>query len=436
MEAALRVVKEFMAEVEPGTVEGQDALRLVRFFVEVERVGCAGRTRYALRTESTNNDPGHGQSSSGSWFAEQTGTSVSEANADLRFARSVSRHKDIEVAFNACEISKAQAAEIASVADVAPDMAGELVRRAKEMSFGGLVAHCRQLKAAIRSKEEAEARQERVRRGRSVTTWIGEDGLGRLLAKLSPENLNRVTAALEPLRQEIFERSRAEGERLGYDAYLADALVEALTSESSSKKSPTGKKVTESTKNTLVRIRVDLSALLRGETEPGETCSLIGFDEPIPVARVRELIPGSILELIATRGTDVRTICTDSRYVSKAIQAALDERDRSCVVTGCARTYPLEHHHVVGFADGGSTSIDNLATLCRAHHDLVTNKGYTLEGPPGHWKLHPPGPSGPRAPEACDTEQTPGAHTGKEPPGPAPPRRRTQSVGPAQSKLL
>jgi hypothetical protein len=59
-------------------------------------------------------------------------------------------------------------------------------------------------------------------------------------------------------------------------------------------------------------------------------------------------------------------------------------RDRTCVFPHCnrpARTCDLDH--VVAHAEGGSTSSDNLACLCRLHHRLKTHGGwsYQMVGP-------------------------------------------------------
>jgi hypothetical protein len=53
-------------------------------------------------------------------------------------------------------------------------------------------------------------------------------------------------------------------------------------------------------------------------------------------------------------------------------------RDRTCVFPHChrpARACDLDH--IVAHAEGGSTSSDNLACLCRLHHRLKTHGGWT-----------------------------------------------------------
>jgi hypothetical protein len=63
------------------------------------------------------------------------------------------------------------------------------------------------------------------------------------------------------------------------------------------------------------------------------------------------------------------------RTVTPAIRRALDARDRGCTWDGCdAPLAWCDAHHVVHWVDGGSTSLDNMALLCRRHH-TATHEG-------------------------------------------------------------
>ena len=66
---------------------------------------------------------------------------------------------------------------------------------------------------------------------------------------------------------------------------------------------------------------------------------------------------------------------TRSRHVPAAVKRAVWERDGSrCAFVGrqgrCRETGFLELHHVVPYADGGSTSVANLQLRCRSHNAL------------------------------------------------------------------
>jgi len=124
-------------------------------------------------------------------------------------------------------------------------------------------------------------------------------------------------------------------------------------------------------------VRIDLDALLRGHTLPGEICE-IDNQGPIPVAMARDLANDSFLRLVFHRSGDIRAVSHFGRTINRSLRTALAFRDRCCVVPGCAVSYGLEIDHVRPFAGGGPTQLDNLALLCHHHHYLKTNEGWTL----------------------------------------------------------
>ena len=62
-----------------------------------------------------------------------------------------------------------------------------------------------------------------------------------------------------------------------------------------------------------------------------------------------------------------------------AIRRALEVRDRGCAFPGCDRPPGwADAHHIVHWADGGQTSIDNLVLLCGAHHRVIHHDDWTV----------------------------------------------------------
>jgi hypothetical protein len=79
---------------------------------------------------------------------------------------------------------------------------------------------------------------------------------------------------------ELFAEARRTGAREPSQAYLADALVELVTS-------PRGDGPHRP--RALVHLRVDLGALRRGNTSAGELCEIAGVG-PVSVTTARELL--------------------------------------------------------------------------------------------------------------------------------------------------
>jgi hypothetical protein len=92
-----------------------------------------------------------------------------------------------------------------------------------------------------------------------------------------------------------------------------------------------------------------------------------------------------------------------TRVVPPAVRTALFVRDRGCVFPGCDRPPPwTDAHHVIHWADGGPTSLDNLVLLCRRHHRAVHEGRRTLvRGPTGHWTAAAHERDGPAAPRVA-----------------------------------
>src|SRR5215813_56622 len=67
-----------------------------------------------------------------------------------------------------------------------------------------------------------------------------------------------------------------------------------------------------------------------------------------------------------------------TRTIPPAMRRALHHRDRGCRFPGCGGRFG-QGHHIHHWAQGGPTTLSNLALLCRRHHRAVHEEGYQLE---------------------------------------------------------
>jgi hypothetical protein len=157
-------------------------------------------------------------------------------------------------------------------------------------------------------------------------------------------------------------------------------------------------------------VRVDLDALLRGHVE-GDECCEIDNQGPIPVAMARDLANDSFLRVVFHQAGDIRAVHHLGRTINQQLRTALVFRDRTCVVPGCGTSFGLEIDHIVPFAEGGPTTLDNLALLCHHHHFLKTYEGWVLSnegtGPNGtpRWRFEPQPPFGQEPGLGMDTDE-------------------------------
>ena len=124
-------------------------------------------------------------------------------------------------------------------------------------------------------------------------------------------------------------------------------------------------------------LRLDYTALARGDVEDGEVCEIAGLG-PIPVSTARELLGESILKLVITKGVDVANITHLGRKPTVAQQVALWWRDPCCTRVGCTQVARLQKDHRDDWAKTHHTRFDELDHLCPADHDLKTRHGWAL----------------------------------------------------------
>jgi hypothetical protein len=67
--------------------------------------------------------------------------------------------------------------------------------------------------------------------------------------------------------------------------------------------------------------------------------------------------------------------------VGPRIAITLHHRDRGCRFPGCGVRFG-QGHHLRHWAQGGPTTLSNLALLCRRHHRAVHEEGFEVERQP------------------------------------------------------
>lgn len=378
LQAIVRTLREAVSQLEPKCLSAAEAVGLVKLFAEAERLCAAGRTLAARQVERSGAWRKEGHRSAAHWVAATTRVSVGQAVGMMETARRLEDLPATTGAFATGRLSEAQVREVAAAAAANPGQETELLQAAHTESVSALRERCRRVRACATDEREA---YERIRRGRYLRHWTDPEGAFRLEARLTPDDGATVLAGMEPDRQRIFAEARASGRRESSEAYAADALVAMSGFKSDGKGGPVA----------TVHVRVDRSALVRGHAVSGEVCEIPGIG-PIPVAAARRLADDAILKAFVTDGADVTAVAHLGRTIPARLRTALEARDPTCVVPGCDTRKGLEIDHRIPFAEGGPTTLDNLARLCKWHHYLKSHHGYRLGGIPGNWTWSGPDP--------------------------------------------
>jgi Domain of unknown function (DUF222)/HNH endonuclease len=101
---------------------------------------------------------------------------------------------------------------------------------------------------------------------------------------------------------------------------------------------------------------------------------------PISASTVQRLAcDANITRVVMGPDSAVLDVGRTHRLPSLTTRRALRTRDRGCQWPGCDREAAwTAAHHLVHWANGGATEIENLVLLCHRHHRLVHEGGWTL----------------------------------------------------------
>jgi hypothetical protein len=87
-----------------------------------------------------------------------------------------------------------------------------------------------------------------------------------------------------------------------------------------------------------------------------------------------------VMRAVIGANSEVLDIGRQHRTIPNHIRRALIIRDKGCAFPGCGtRPRQCHGHHVVSWAHGGPTSLDNLVLLCGAHHRLMHHGPWTVK---------------------------------------------------------
>ena len=225
--------------------------------------------------------------------------------------------------------------------------------------------------------------EKRIHAKRCLRRYRGAEGAEHLHATGTTATMARIDAALKPIVDQIFKHARTEGIRDPLEAYLYDALVELADRPAGDQPAP------QQRIRHLGVLRIDWEALIRGCTQPGETCEIAGLG-PISVDAAREMLGESILKLVITHGVDVVNVTHLGRGPNLAQKIALLWQQPTCSRQGCNRRARLEYDDREEYRKVRCTTIGNTDPLCDPDDDLKTYQAWELVEGKGKRPMVPP----------------------------------------------
>ena len=335
--------------------------------LQAERVDALIRGEHRLRVELL--DELAALEAEGSWEADGARTlpewlvaryavSIGTAREWLRVARALAGLPRIRETYVTGGLSWDQLRALVKVADVETD--AEWARRAPGMTVAELrAAHVRM------TKDDAAVAHE----DRNVRWWFNPDKPGFHMTVQMGDTEGAALATWLTRRANQYPADPETGFHDFFEARCADALHELAANALAN--DPDLDRAT-------VLVLAPLDTLLDG------TGTATLADGPaIASDTLRRLVCDARIQLAITDPDHGpvgvgRTARTVPPWLNRLVRA----RDRGCRFPGCHRTRFTHAHHLVHWADGGPTDLDNLVTLCSYHHRLVHEHGWQVTGNP------------------------------------------------------
>ena len=255
-----------------------------------------------------------------------------------------------------------------------------LLKAAETMDPGQFVGVAKQFEHQV-DAEGALDQANRAHQRRYFQLGEPSNGLVRVEGQLVIEAAARLRTAMEPYMKPSKNDERSAGQR------AHDALVELCRrADMANSRHANGRDGSAPRVQLIIKTTVDTLASIEG-APAGE----LEWGGTLPAETVRRMACDSAITRITGLGELEQEITHASRTIPPATRRALVARDQHCVFPGCDRPSPwCDGHHLVFWADGGPTKLENLGLVCGPHHRKLHEEGWTLNRKDGRWTATPP----------------------------------------------
>ena len=325
------------------------------------------------------------------WLSWRVGLDLGAARERVRVARALGTLPLFAQALAGGELSYAKVRALTRVAT--PETEARLLG----VGRAGTAAHVERIVRGWRCVDRRAEARETTRRhaSRALHVYQDEDGMVVLRGRLEPEMgallLQALAAARESLYQRGRERARAatgfgnvSAETPPMAQQQADAL--ALLAETALHH---GLDPGTPGERYQVVVHVDAQVLADPE-QPGQSV-LEGGTRVSAETSQRLACDASRVVMRHDGEGRLLEIGARTRTIPPALRRALHHRDQGCRFPGCGLPF-TQGHHLRHWAEGGPTTLSNLALLCRRHHRAVHEEGYQVARlPDGALQFRRPG---------------------------------------------
>jgi hypothetical protein len=292
----------------------------------------------------------------------------------VRVARALEQMPNVRRALDEGELSMSAARVLASAhqADAVAFERSEaqLVEAARIHSVHDLQRVVGFWREAV-DRDRTPDREEMLRARRRLHASVSMLGMVRIDGDLDPETGETLMTALRAVLDAESRSGNTQDERTPAQR-RADALGEVCRQWLDLAERPT-----VAGERPHLTVTVDADALRAGSGE-----AELDHTGPVGAALARRLgCDASVMRVVMAGRSEPLDVGRRTHVVPPSMRRAVVVRDRRCRFPGCDRHHSwCDAHHVVHWADGGPTGLQNLLLLCRRHHRLIHRpRGFTVE---------------------------------------------------------
>ena len=312
----------------------------------------------------------NGFKSCAEWLSWRVGMDLGAARQRVRVAHALPRLPHIAAALARGELSYAKVRALTRVAT--PQTEDRLLAFAKT----GTAAHVERLVRAWRRVDLHAENQQTAQRHRSRSLYVSQDddGMYVVRGRLTPEVGAVLRRALDAVCDEMYTNARVndpEGDPPTMGQKQADAvgiIAEAALHHRLDPGAP-GERYQ-------VVVHIDAPVL----ADAGQAGQSVLEDGDHVSAETARRLACDASRVVMRHDPDGRVteIGARTRTIPPALRRAPQHRDRGCTFPGCGRRF-TQGHHLRHWANGGPTTLSNLALLCWRHHRSVHEDGFHVE---------------------------------------------------------
>ncbi|MCF6744520.1 DUF222 domain-containing protein [Blastococcus sp. KM273128] len=319
----------------------------------------ARRVRECELTQAAEHD---GKASMASWLRGHALFSAGAASRLVRTGRALPELPAVAAAFAAGAVTAEAVVVIAAVATPGNlaaaaaqgvDLAG-VDEALAQVAATRPHAELRQVVRHYLARLDPDGPEPDPTEGRSLTFTRHADGSLTFHGELDAVGGEKLQTAVES----IVQTDRPAGDMRTRAQQQGDALVQLCDNALAAGNLPVLR-----TQKPHVVVRVDLEDLV--DPAAGHGAATLGFGATISAARARWLAcDGGITRIVLGPEGQPLDVGRTHRVVPRHLRRAVEARDGGCVFAGCdAPAHWCDVHHLVHWADGGETSLENSGLL-------------------------------------------------------------------------